>query len=639
MKPILRLAIALSFSLFAAGPTVRTTLERLDSRHLDAVHQARLEWIRKRQRLDLPGVYIDYRAVLHVHAEDSDHTKGTREEVLRAAHRAEVNIVMFSDHRGPKPDTWSGMRDGVLFIPGAEEDHRLRYPGRDGEADLRFIAHGEEVPTLAADGYQGMEIYNRHADFNRDKAFLDYFKKAQDDSREFKRLAERAQTYPNEFFGAGTGRIEPLVERWDRELAVHPFTGIAGNDAHQNQIYNGTTFDPYDVAFRNVSTHILTRALREDQVRESLRDGHAYVAHDWLCDPSGFTFFAVNQLGVYDMGDRVPLLEGTALEAVLPVPAHLRLIHLGKVVSETDGDSLNYTTLEEGPYRLEASLTVDGEERPWIYSNPVYFQKPTREDLAAAPEEPDSADIEIRKDIPYVAGGVAKQRLDLYLPKGKTGLPVMVFLHGGAWTSGDRTRYRFVGKYFARHGVAVAIPSYRLIPTHAFPAQAEDAAAAFAWVYQHVKEIGGDPERIYLAGHSAGGHLAALLAVNGYYLKAYGLTPTAIRGVASLSGIYDVSRLNIFGPHGRTASPMSFVQTTSPNSLAPSFLIAYCQWDLLGFPRQARRFDAALRKAFAETELVYIPRENHISEIIHISKESSRLSQVLLDFLTRSANR
>src|SRR5260370_11406582 len=93
-----------------------STLERLGDARLAAVHEARLAFARQRKTLPSLGVYADYRAVLHVHAEDADHTNGTRAEVLRAARAAGVSVVMFTDHRGPKPDTWSGLREGVLFI-------------------------------------------------------------------------------------------------------------------------------------------------------------------------------------------------------------------------------------------------------------------------------------------------------------------------------------------------------------------------------------------------------------------------------------------------------------------------------------------------------------------------------------------
>src|SRR6185436_6793212 len=95
-------------------------------------------------------LYQDYRAVIHVHAEDSDHTKGTRPEVLAAAKKTGVRAVLFTDHRGPKPETWRGIREDVLFLAGAEDsDGKLRFPRFvDGkpvsEDELRFLCHVEE---------------------------------------------------------------------------------------------------------------------------------------------------------------------------------------------------------------------------------------------------------------------------------------------------------------------------------------------------------------------------------------------------------------------------------------------------------------------------------------------------------------
>src|SRR6266545_1265255 len=97
-----------------------TTIERLADAHLEALHAARAGFAAARQTLPARGVFEDYRAILHVHAEDSAHTGGTRAQVLEAARRTGVRVILFSDHRGPKPDSWRGVRDGVLFVPGAE---------------------------------------------------------------------------------------------------------------------------------------------------------------------------------------------------------------------------------------------------------------------------------------------------------------------------------------------------------------------------------------------------------------------------------------------------------------------------------------------------------------------------------------
>src|SRR5947209_1831877 len=216
-----------------------TTLERLQETHLAAVHEARMKLARVRKQLPAAGVYHDYRALLHVHAEDADHTKGTRPEVLRAAKATGVSVIMWTDHHGPKPDTWSGMREGVLFIPGSEDDHLLRFPGPGG--DLRFLSHLEETPDAKSDGFQGMEIYNRHSDAKDEKAFDDYFRAAMKNPTEWASLAKREAAYPDEIFGAGTDYWPTFFAFWDKETSGRPFTGIAANDSHQNQIFNGVT--------------------------------------------------------------------------------------------------------------------------------------------------------------------------------------------------------------------------------------------------------------------------------------------------------------------------------------------------------------------------------------------------------------
>src|SRR5213076_3437243 len=149
----------------------------------------------------------------------------------------------------------------------------------------------------------------------------------------------------------------------------------------------------------------------------------------------------------------------------------------------------------------------------------------------------------VKADLDYTEGQPAdanKHKLDLYLPKDKKLAPVFVFIHGGAWRSGDRSQYPSLGNRFAKEGILTVVPSYRLAPKNPHPAQIEDVAAAFAWTVRHVAEYGGDTNRIYLGGHSAGGHLSALLTLNARYLEEYGILPSQIKGVLALSGVYDL---------------------------------------------------------------------------------------------------
>lgn len=608
-------------------------LKRLEESTLEATKQARLEWTRTRVVHPQPGIYKDFRAILHVHAEDAPHTLGTREQVLAAARETGVNAILWTDHKGPLPETWTGFRQGVLFIAGAEADHALRYPGADG--DLKFLSHLEELPeSSSSEGFAGAEVYNRHTDANLHAGLNAYLAKAMKEPGEWKRLAGRQKQYPLEVYAAGTGMLDGFIKRYDREIQTRRFTAIAANDAHRNTVLNGVLFDPYEVAFRFVSTHILARELKEDQIRDSLREGHAYVAFDWLCDPNGFHFVANNNLGQFEMGDRVPMAGTTKLTARLPVKAHVKLIYKGEVVSEAASTgSFEFTPKQDGAYRLEAWLTVAGEERPWIFSNPLYFYRPGLAELALPPNTV-APSVKVVRDIEYVEGkpaDAAKHKLDLYLPAGKEKFPVIFFVHGGAWRTGDRNQYTSLGNRFAKLGIGVVAPSYRLAPANPHPAQIEDVAAAFAWTVQHIGEYGGDPTRLFGTGHSAGGHLISLLALAPEYLSTHGLTPAAMRGVITSSGVYDVRPIALFGkdPSERwNASPLKYV-----NRDAPPFLVLYAQWDYPGLPVQALEFDKALRRAFVESTLAYIPGEGHISEMVHLWKDNDPTAREILKFI------
>jgi acetyl esterase/lipase len=606
---------------------------RLTPQSLEAAHAARLEWAKSRKVLPQLGIYRDFRAILHIHAQDAPHTPGTREQVLAAARETGVSVIMWTDHRGPLAASWHGMRDGVLFLPGSEDTNRLRFPGADG--DLLFMSHLEETPAASSDGFAGMEVYNRHADFERKSDFRAYLDYALKHRAEWRTLVDRLKSYPLEFYAAGTGVLEEYVARYDKEIARHPFTAIAANDAHRGGIYNGVLFDPYEVAFRFVSTHILARELTEDQIRQSLRDGHAYVAHDWLCDPQGFSFAASNNVGVYDIGDQVPAMPNTRLTFRLPVAAHAKIVHNGAVVYESNASEGSFTPKEDGPYRFEAWLPVAGEERPWIFSNPLVLYKPAPAELALPPNTV-ADNVKVIRGIDYAAGDtLAKHKLDLYLPAGKTNFPVLFFVHGGAWRGGDRSQYTSLGNRFAKLGIGVAIPSYRLAPANPHPAQIEDVAAAFAWTAAHIGEYGGDARQLYAAGHSAGGHLVSLLALDAKYLAAHKLTPAAMRGVISSSGVFDVRSIEMFG--GTTearwdASPLKHV-----HSGAPPFLILYCQWDYSSLPAQARELDGELRRALVDSKAVFIPGESHISEMVHLWKDNDPTAREILNFVGPAA--
>ena len=134
-----------------------------------------------------------------------------------------------------------------------------------------------------------------------------------------------------------------------------------------------------------MSTHIIAPELTEAALRDALRAGHAYVSHDWMCDPSGFRFELVTlsdtdahprtdsrRLALF--GDERTFGSRQRLVAQFPVRCHIRLLEGGKIVAEAPGDRLEYDVSQKGVYRVEGWLECGGEERGWVYSNPIYIR-------------------------------------------------------------------------------------------------------------------------------------------------------------------------------------------------------------------------------------------------------------------------
>lgn len=170
----------------------------------------------------------------------------------------------------------------------------------------------------------------------------------------------------------------------------------------------------------------------------------------------------------------------------------------------------------------------------------------------------DATKVKIRRDVQY--GKEFRQDLDVYSPvqTPKGGAPAIVFLHGGGWRIGNKSMHIDKGGKYAENGVVFVSVNYRLAPEAMHPKQIQDAAAAFAWVHKHATEIGADPDRIYIMGHSAGAHLVDLLGTNERFLAEQGLSLKDVKGVISL----DTASLNLIdraaekSPEGQMMSGM-----------------------------------------------------------------------------------
>ncbi|WP_336963389.1 alpha/beta hydrolase [Sphingobium aquiterrae] len=174
--------------------------------------------------------------------------------------------------------------------------------------------------------------------------------------------------------------------------------------------------------------------------------------------------------------------------------------------------------------------------------------------------------------VPYGAG--ARRTLDIYAPaRPATGpLPVVIFFYGGSWASGDRGGYGFVGRALAARGFITVIPDYRIGPETVYPGFVEDGVAALRWVRAHIGTRGGDPDRIVLAGHSAGAYIAAMLALDARWL---GRDRAAVKGFAGISGPYDFYPFDVgsskaaFGawPRPEETQPITWAGAGAPPTL------------------------------------------------------------------------
>ena len=142
------------------------------------------------------------------------------------------------------------------------------------------------------------------------------------------------------------------------------------------------------------------------------------------------------------------------------------------------------------------------------------------------------------RDVDYIEGvdyADDKDKLDVLMPAGAVNAPVVVFFHGGALMNGDKQIGEVLASTLVAEGIGVVTANYRLSPGVMHPAHMEDATAAFAWTKRHISEFGGDPDRVFIGGHSAGAYLAALMSLDPSYLKAHKLELSAIRGTLPVS--------------------------------------------------------------------------------------------------------
>jgi arylformamidase len=213
-----------------------------------------------------------------------------------------------------------------------------------------------------------------------------------------------------------------------------------------------------------------------------------------------------------------------------------------------------------------------------------------------------------------VAYGSSRHELLDVFKCGRAGAPTLVFLHGGAWKGGHKDEVSFIAEPYVDAGANVVTVNFALVPEVRLDEQVRQAAAAIAWTYRNAKSFGGDPERVFVTGHSSGGHLTGMMMVTDWAAD-FGLPADALKGGAPFSGMFDLEPVQLswrntyLKMNREEALRLSSIRRI-PDRPMP-LVIGYGSGELDEFQRQSREFAAAWRtKGYRCTELE-LPGLNH----------------------------
>ncbi len=319
---------------------------------------------------------------------------------------------------------------------------------------------------------------------------------------------------------------------------------------------------------------------------------------------------------------------------------------------QVDADGDGFLTMDEFPRRrMFAAFDKDGDDR-------LSLEELARAPADLAPPRPEGIPgVETRRDVSYrkAEGEVPAwdQRLtslDLYLPttileKGER-RPIIVYVHGGGWRAGDKSRVDNKPGHYCRAGYIFASVNYRLSPDVKHPTHAEDVAAAVDWIMDNAERLGGDPDRVVLMGHSAGAHLVALVATDPRYLGEHDRSPADLAGVVALdSASYDlVERADdlgmrkmigeAFGDDAEALRSASPVHHVAPGGEYPAFLVVYAPRRLRA-KRESERFAEAIEKVGGDAEVLRAEGKDHAAVNADATAAGDAMGKQIDEFLRR----
>lgn len=258
-------------------------------------------------------------------------------------------------------------------------------------------------------------------------------------------------------------------------------------------------------------------------------------------------------------------------------------------------------------------------------------------------QEPPYPGVRVHRDLSY--GLDPDNRLDVFAPEPPPhgALPVLIFVHGGGFVAGDKTKpgipfYDNVGVWAATHGLVGITVDYRIAPRHPWPAATKDIGAVIRWAFRNAAPFGGDPEKIFVMGHSAGAtHIAD-------YISHPSLQPPGGAGIAGailLSGLYDLTAVQLastakayFGE-----DPAHYAGQSSMHGLIKTklpILTVVAEFDPPETVQQANRLNQLACKAHRCLRSLVLPKHNHMSEVYSINTADTRLTKTILDFIKKN---
>lgn len=247
----------------------------------------------------------------------------------------------------------------------------------------------------------------------------------------------------------------------------------------------------------------------------------------------------------------------------------------------------------------------------------------------------------VAKGVAY--GPLDRQKLDIWAPRERSAelRPVVVFLYGGGWVEGERSDYGFAGAAYADEGFITVVPDYRQVPSVQFPAFVQDSARAVKWASENIGRYGGDPNRITLAGHSAGAYNAAMIALDPRFLEEAGAEPGLVRAAALLSGptdFYPFTEKRGRDALGNWPRPAETQPITFARAGAPPLFLAHGTSDEIVQPRNSVVLAQRLNQLGAPVELRLYEGASHvdvIKSLAHPFRGTTPVLEQSAEFLRR----